>query len=290
MTLRYASGQPMEPADVVAMSVVDSVNTAWLRALVARSGWPKRSVVGEEGAHDAWLLVQHADRDTAFQNEVLGLMEDAVAADEASGSDFAYLTDRVRIAQGRPQLYGTQARMSPDGELEPYPIEDSTRVDERRPAVGLPPLAEYLERMKQLYGPATSPPVDTSASTSVGFQGIYTVTYYVPDIARATEWYSRAFGIAPYFEEPYYVGFDVAGYELGLQPEEGDSGAGPGGVIAYWGVADADEALAWLLSIGAAPHAAVQDVGGGVRTASVLDPFGNVVGIIENPQFGATRP
>jgi len=117
------------------------------------------------------------------------------------------------------------------------------------------------------------------------FKGIYTTIYRAPDLASAKAWYADAFGIEPYFDEPFYVGFNVGGYELGLQPEEGGNRAGPGGTVAYWGVADADRALEHLLERGAGLHAGVQDVGGGVRVATVTDPFGNVIGIIENPHF-----
>jgi predicted enzyme related to lactoylglutathione lyase len=119
------------------------------------------------------------------------------------------------------------------------------------------------------------------------FRGIYTTIYRAPDLAQARAWYSRAFGVEPYFDEPFYVGFDIQGYELGLQPEEGENRAGAGGAVAYWGVGNADQALAGLLELGASLHGAVQDVGGGVRVATVKDPFGNVLGIIENPSFRA---
>jgi predicted enzyme related to lactoylglutathione lyase len=118
------------------------------------------------------------------------------------------------------------------------------------------------------------------------FKGIYTAIYRVPDLPAATAWYSRAFASRPYFDQPFYVGFNIAGFELGLQPEEGESTAGEAGVQAYWGVDDADAALAHLLESGATEHSAVQDVGGRVRVASVKDPYGNVIGIIENPGFG----
>ena len=121
------------------------------------------------------------------------------------------------------------------------------------------------------------------------FRGIYTVIHRVPDVPAASAWYARAFGVAPYFEEPFYVGFDIAGYELGLQPGEA-SGAAAGAVVAYWGVADVDRTVLDLVAQGAAVHAEVQDVGGGIRVATVLDPFGNPIGLIENPHFGAAHP
>jgi hypothetical protein len=130
---------------------VDAENTAWARAIVERHGWPRVSDVGAGGAQDFWLLVQHADRDPAFQERCLALMQAAVAAGEASATDFAYLTDRVRTHQGRAQVYGTQFQRTERG-LEPFPIEDPERVDERRASVGLGPLAEYAAQLGALQG------------------------------------------------------------------------------------------------------------------------------------------
>lgn len=141
------SRQP-DAADGALALAIDSLNTAWLKGVVAERGWPKASEVGEEGASDAWLLVQHADRDRAFQREVLGLMEAAVAEGEASGSDFAYLTDRVRLAAGEPQVYGTQLIVV-DGQPVPREIEDADGVDARRAAVGLMSLSDYIESFRQ---------------------------------------------------------------------------------------------------------------------------------------------
>lgn len=117
------------------------------------------------------------------------------------------------------------------------------------------------------------------------FQGLRTAIYRAGDLGRAKEWYSDVTGVEPYFDEPFYVGFDVGGFELGLQPEEPGASAGSSGVVAYWGVENADDALERLLELGASEHGSVQDVGGGIRVASVLDPYGNVLGIIENPHF-----
>ena len=115
--------------------------------------------------------------------------------------------------------------------------------------------------------------------------GLRTVIYVVPDLGAAKTWYGETFEIAPYFDEPFYVGYSVGGYELGLMPEEGTQRAGLGGTFAYWGVDDADAALARAVRAGAQIHSTVQDVGGGIRTATVLDPWGNAVGLIENPHF-----
>ena len=152
MMVRSRSNQPMGREDVWLITTVDSLNTAWLKRHVETHGWPRQSDIGYEGAHDAWLLVQHADRDPAFQQLVVGLMETAVAAGEASGADFAYLTDRILVARGDPQLYGTQLRTASGGAVEPFPIEDPENVDKRRAVVGLPPLSEYLLQVKNFYG------------------------------------------------------------------------------------------------------------------------------------------
>ena len=86
------------------------------------------------------------------------------------------------------------------------------------------------------------------------FQGLRTVVYHVPDLAAATTWYTRILGMEPYFAEPFYVGFNIGGYELGLDPDLSSGGPGAGGVIACWGVADADQVLARLLELGAGAH------------------------------------
>ena len=117
------------------------------------------------------------------------------------------------------------------------------------------------------------------------FQGLRTVIYHVEDLTRAKEWYGSVLGMRPYFDEPFYVGFDVGGFEMGLQPEDPGVSRASTGVIAYWGVDDADAALERLLEAGASERGGVQEVGDGVRIASVFDPFENVLGVIENPHL-----
>ncbi len=121
-------------------------------------------------------------------------------------------------------------------------------------------------------------------SDNSNFLGLRTAIYHAPDLTKAKAWYSRVLGIEPYFDQPFYIGFNVGGYELGLDPDP-SSPASAGGVVVYWGVSDADAALRRLLSLGAAARTDVQDVGEGIRVATVLDPFGNVFGVIENPHF-----
>jgi predicted enzyme related to lactoylglutathione lyase len=122
------------------------------------------------------------------------------------------------------------------------------------------------------------------------FLGLRTAIYHVDDLEKAKAWYSQVLETQPYFDEPFYVGFNVGGFELGLNPDLSQARPGSGGVVTYWGVADADAALARLLGLGAREHEGVQDVGGGIRVATVLDPFGNVLGIIENPHFRIEGP
>jgi predicted enzyme related to lactoylglutathione lyase len=112
--------------------------------------------------------------------------------------------------------------------------------------------------------------------------GLRTAIYPVLDLAKGKGWYGRVLRIEPYFDEPFYVGFAVGGFELGLVP---DGVPGTGGVAAYWGVADAAKEFARLMELGATVHEEVKEVGGGIKVGSVLDPFGNVFSIIENPHF-----
>ncbi len=117
------------------------------------------------------------------------------------------------------------------------------------------------------------------------FLGLRTVVYQVQDLGKATEWYGKVLGSQPYFDQPFYAGFNVGGYELGLVPEpEAGLKRSPAG-LAYWGVADARAAYQRLLELGATPNEPVQDVGEGILVGSVHDPFGNVLGVIQNPNF-----
>ena len=113
--------------------------------------------------------------------------------------------------------------------------------------------------------------------------GLRTVIYAAPDLARAKAWYTSLLGFGPYFDEPFYVGFNVGGYELGLDPNGASPGAG--GATAYWGVEDVDDAVARAVALGAAVVSPVQAVGDEIRVATVADPAGNAIGLIENPHF-----
>ena len=117
------------------------------------------------------------------------------------------------------------------------------------------------------------------------FKALMTAIYPTGDLAKAKAWYAEVFGVPPYFDEPFYVGFNVAGYELGLIPNEAAHSPGNAGVVAYWGVDDCAAAHARVLALGAKELGPVQDVGGGIKVSTVTDPDGNALGIIENPHF-----
>ena len=120
---------------------------------------------------------------------------------------------------------------------------------------------------------------------STWFLGLRTLVYPAPDLAAAKAWFSELLGVEPYFDEPFYVGFDVGGYELGLDPDHSPE-LGP---TTYWGVEDADAALAKLVAAGARTVNAVRDVGEGIRVATVETPDGFPLGIIENPNFNSDQ-
>ncbi len=115
-------------------------------------------------------------------------------------------------------------------------------------------------------------------------RGLRTVTYQVDDLPRAKDWYSAILGFAPYFDEPFYVGFNVGDFELGLDPN-GENVVKGNNAVAFWGVEDIGKAQQKLLQLGAEKISEITDVGEGIQVATVRDPFGNVFGIIENPHF-----
>lgn len=117
------------------------------------------------------------------------------------------------------------------------------------------------------------------------FLGLRSAIYTASDLTVAKAWYMEVLGVQPYFDEPFYVGFNVGGFELGVLPDENAAAERAPAGIAYWGVANADSTHARLLAMGAKSFAPIEDVGGGIRIGAVRDPFGNLLGIIENPNF-----
>ena len=128
------------------MGVIDRANTARLKVLFAQCGFPDAEKHGERAERDAWLLVQHADHDRAFQKQTLALLE-KIAAErgEPVGRNFAYLSDRVATAERRPQLYGTQLMSLPEQpcNIEFDRLDDREKVEARRAALNMPPLDIY---------------------------------------------------------------------------------------------------------------------------------------------------
>ncbi|MEO0468532.1 MAG: VOC family protein [Bacteroidota bacterium] len=117
------------------------------------------------------------------------------------------------------------------------------------------------------------------------FLGLRTCIYHVSDLNEAKAWYAKAFGVDPYFDEPFYVGFNIGGFELGLLPEEEPTTEKPSSVSTYWGVEDIHQVYTHLLACGATEAEAPNSVGGELMVASVRDPWRNLLGIIYNPVF-----
>lgn len=136
-------GAKSAPPSLQRSQLVDRVNTRRLEHWVQRCGWPRRSTMGEAAVGAAWLLVQHADQNPDFQARALEMVRSAVTAGEESPSDLAYLSDRLEVAAGHPQLYGTQGLIEGECKFRLLPMDDPSKVDERRRALGWPTLDEY---------------------------------------------------------------------------------------------------------------------------------------------------
>lgn len=139
----FGVGGVVDSAQVAAMARADSANTTWLKAYVARWGWPTAAQVGREAVEAAFLIVQHAVHDTAFMRAMLPAIEQARRRGDLDGGAVAMLTDRIEVKAGHGQIYGTQLSLR-GGRWVLDPIADSAAVDARRKRMGLPPLAEYL--------------------------------------------------------------------------------------------------------------------------------------------------
>jgi hypothetical protein len=130
------------------LTEVSARHVSRLKEIVQRHGWPRRSLVGDEAAAAAWVLVQHADHDPLFQRQVLAMLEPLVAAGEVEPKHYAYLWDRTN----EPQRFGTQGGCVARGVWEPRPIEAPAEVDTRRAAAGIFPIAlsDYIGVMSSL--------------------------------------------------------------------------------------------------------------------------------------------
>ena len=137
-------------ASIKAMLAVDARNLPRIKRIDAKQGFPTRAQVGSDGVEAAWLLVQHADSDPAFQAHVLAELRPRLHGGGISAQDFALLTDRVLVAQHKPQRYGTQFKVV-EGRMQADPTEDPANVDKRRLAIGLPPMADYECALRVYY-------------------------------------------------------------------------------------------------------------------------------------------
>ena len=112
--------------------------------------------------------------------------------------------------------------------------------------------------------------------------GLRTIKYPVGNLEQAKQWYAQVFACEPYFDQPFYVGFAIGGFELGLVP---DGTPGTQGSVAYWGVDDIEQDVQRIAGLGATLSGKIEDVGDGIRVAELADPFGNLLGLIFNPHF-----
>ena len=135
-----------------AVSEVEADNVAWLRSVVAEIGWPGRSMVGSDGADAALMLAQHTGRDHVFQRQCLDLLRRAAEAGEAAPAQVAYLTDRILLAEGHQQEYGTEL-IGRDGQWLAHRLRDPATVDDRRATLSLGPLADYIASVTARHGP-----------------------------------------------------------------------------------------------------------------------------------------
>jgi hypothetical protein len=139
------------------MQVVHEANAAALEALIAEHGWPTEALAGDDGAEAAWRIVQHAIGLPDFQRACLARIVAAADAGEIPAWQPAFLGDRIRTFEGRPQVYGTQFDWDEQGLMSPLPIEDPDNVDVRRTEIGLAPLAEATERHRRESGSEPRP-------------------------------------------------------------------------------------------------------------------------------------
>ena len=134
------------------MAEVHRRNASAIRAIIDEHGWPGRTLVGEEGAYAAWLVVQHAIADPDLQRRCLPLLRDAAARGDVEPWQPAHLEDRICFFERRPQKYGTQFDWDEQGQMSPWTLANPDRVDEYRRAVGLSPLAEHIKHARENSG------------------------------------------------------------------------------------------------------------------------------------------
>ncbi|HSC32692.1 MAG TPA: DUF6624 domain-containing protein [Gemmatimonadaceae bacterium] len=162
---KYGVKSPQGDSAMRAMTAADAPIQAKVRKIIAQHGWPGRALVADDGAHAAWLVVQHMPH--AYQARVLALLRAAGRAGDARAGDVALLEDRVLVGSHRRQRYGTQLTNPPAGgppSLDPIAHEQC--VDQRRRRVGLEPLAEYLKGFGVTYHPVGTCPAGATRAHS----------------------------------------------------------------------------------------------------------------------------
>ncbi|MCU0352097.1 MAG: hypothetical protein MUF43_14915 [Flavobacterium sp.] len=143
------------------MKELHNRNAKILFDIIDKIGYPTKNKVGEEASEAAWLVIQHSIGQPEFMKKCMNLLEVAVSENEANPKKLAYLTDRIAVFEGKPQLYGTQFDWDEYGNLSPNIFDDLTKVNERRKSIGLNTLEEQTEKIReQAIKENQSPPSD----------------------------------------------------------------------------------------------------------------------------------
>lgn len=129
---------------------IDKKHTKRMENIIKQFGWPNKNLVGKQGSRAAWLLIQHADHDVAFQKKCLSLLKEAVNKGEAEKKNLAYLTDRVLVHENKKQIYGTQFQRNKKGIFVPFPIARLQELAKRRKAMDLEPFSVYIKKIEAL--------------------------------------------------------------------------------------------------------------------------------------------
>lgn len=133
------------------IQTIDKRHTNRLKEIVAQYGWPTISLVGKDASNKAWLIVQHADNNLNFQEKCLGLIKKAIHQQNVSLQNFAYLSDRIRVAKSLPQLFGTQFRSNENGQMVPFPVYKQKTLNDRRKRYGLGSFEKNFKRISRQY-------------------------------------------------------------------------------------------------------------------------------------------
>ena len=158
-----AYSSPLDRKTVTTIKAIDKAHAERLKEIVDHIGWPTRDLVGLKATQAAYMVIQHAGHDVAFQNRCLGLMVDLVKAGELPASYVALLTDRIRVFQDQPQVFGTQMTMKRNemGVMVPtptVPIEDAEHLNDRRALMGMAPHEQFVEAIQIAYEASLNDP------------------------------------------------------------------------------------------------------------------------------------